>query len=210
MLAVFAMGSLGNGDVDQGRRLAEAAVHHAERSRNPSALAMAGYALGWALCDEDSETAIESLSGTIELCQAGAIDAVHAPAVCQRAVLLLLDGKPTEAVRDLQWGFERSVEIGDALTIGAATLATVAALAKSSMPEPAAVVLGTLDAVVIWSFITSGFTVLDVDELRAEIRRSLPAEHFDAEHARGASMQYAEAIDFVRVSIRRLEESFQN
>jgi len=104
MLAVFAMGSLGNGDVDQGRRLAEAAVHHAERSRNPSALAMAGYALGWALCDEDSETAIESLSGTIELCQAGAIDAVHAPAVCQRAVLLLLDGKPTEAVRDLQMG----------------------------------------------------------------------------------------------------------
>ena len=78
------------------------------------------------------------------------------------------------------------------------------------MPDPAAVVLGALDATVIWSFITSGYMVLDVDELRAEIRLALPEERFDAEHARGASMQYAEAIDFVRASIRRLEESVEN
>ncbi len=156
-LAVIAMHQLGNGAISDGHRDAERALTLARRTRIPSTIVMATYALGWALFFDDPERSLAMLSETIELCEAGAIDAVLAPALCQRAVLHLQDGRLGTAVPDIRAGFERSVEIGDALTIGAATLATVMALVQAEMAEAAGVVLGALDAGVIWTFAASGY-----------------------------------------------------
>jgi hypothetical protein len=204
-LAVGAMHRLGNGDFAGGRRDAERALEYAHRSHQPSALAMATYARGWSLCGgDDDDDAVEALTETIALCQAGAIDAVLAPAQCQRGVLRLHAGRRSDAVVDIRAAFERSVEIADALTIGAATVAAVAALLAEGLPDQAAVVVGALDAGVIFSFGGSGYGLFDPAEVRAELEAALPATEFAATHARGAAMTYDDAVAFVRAALAAL------
>jgi predicted ATPase/class 3 adenylate cyclase len=203
-LAVGAMHRLGNGDFAGGRRDAARAVEYAQRSRNPSALALATYALGWSLCGDDDEAAVEALTETIAFCQAGAIDAVLAPAQCQRGVLRFQYGRRADAVQDIRAAFERSVEIADALTIGAATVAAVAALVAEGLPDQAAVVVGALDAEVIFSFGGSGYGVFDPADVRADLEATLPATEFAAARARGAAMTYDEAVAFVRAALAAL------
>ena len=101
-LAVVAMHQLANGRFEPGRRDAERAVEMARRSRNPSALVLATYALGWSLSQDDPAAAEVALTDTIELCEAGAIDAVLAPAWCLRAVLWLDAGRYDDAVLDIR------------------------------------------------------------------------------------------------------------
>jgi len=202
--SIIAMHQLGNGLVTDGRRDAERALELARRSRIPSALVMATYALGWALSFDDPERSVATLSETIELCEAGAIDAVLAPALCQRAVLHLHEGRLAIAVPDLQAGFERSVEIGDARTVGAATLATMPALVLADMADRAAVVLGAIDAGVIWTFVASGYGIFDVSQIAPDVEATLGIEAFAAARARGAAMSYDEAVAFVRTGLSDL------
>ena len=162
---------------------------------------MATYALGWALSFDEPERSMEMLSETIELCEAGAIDAVLAPALCQRSVLHLQSGRLASAIPGIQAGFERSVEIGDNLTIGAATLATVAALVQAEMAEAAGVVLGAVDAGVIWTFEASGYGIFGAAEMAPDIEAALGAEARATARARGAAMTYDEAVAFVRAAL---------
>ena len=200
-LAVIALHQLGNGKRSDGRGDAERAIALARRTRIPSCLVMATYALGWALSFDEPERSMEMLSETIELCEAGAIDAVLAPALCQRSVLHLQSGRLASAIPGIQAGFERSVEIGDNLTIGAATLATVAALVQAEMAEAAGVVLGAVDAGVIWTFEASGYGIFGAAEMAPDIEAALGAEARATARARGAAMTYDEAVAFVRAAL---------
>jgi predicted ATPase/class 3 adenylate cyclase len=203
-LAVGAMHQLGNGELESGRRDAERAVEFAQRSRNPSALALSTYALGWALCGADDDAAEDALTETIAFCETGAIDATLAPAQCQRGVLRLQSGRHREGVLDIRSVFERSVEIADALTIGAATASTVCALALQGMPAQAAVVMGTLDSGVIFSFGGSGYGLFDLEEVRTQITRALSPTDYSSNQARGAALTYDDAVSFVRAVLADL------
>jgi predicted ATPase/class 3 adenylate cyclase len=203
-LAVGAMHKLGNDELESGRHDAERAVEFAQRSRQPSALALATYALGWSLCGIDDDAAVDALTENIALCEAGAIDATLAPAQCQRGVLRLHAGRRREGLRDIRAAFERSVEIADALTIGAATVSTVCALVEQGMPEHAAVVIGALDAGVIFSFGGSGYGLFDPDEVRAQVMASLSPSAYSSNRARGAAMTYDDAVAFLRTALAEL------
>jgi predicted ATPase len=203
-LAVGAMHQLGNQELESGRVDAQRAVEFAQRSRNPSALALATYSLGWALCGVDDDAAVDALSENIKLCEGGAIDATLAPAQCQRGVLRLHAGRHREGVPDIRAAFERSVEIADALTIGAATMSTVYALAEQRLPGAAAVVMGVLDAGVIFSFGGSGYGLFDLEELRTQIMTALSPSDYASNHGRGAAMSYDDAVAFVRAALADL------
>lgn len=205
-LAVIAMHQLGNGLRAEGLRDAERSLVLARRSRIPSCVVMATYALGWALSFDQPEAAIATLSETVELCEAGAIDAVRAPALCQRAVLRLQAGRLADAVPDIRAGFERSVEIADSLTIGAATLATVSALVQAGQAEQSATVLGALDAGVIWSYGASGYGIFDASEVAPTVEATAGPDAYRAAHARGAAMSYDDAIAFLRSALDGLRE----
>jgi hypothetical protein len=204
VLAIGAMHQLANGRVESGRRDAERALECAQRSRQPSALAMATYALGWALCGVEDDGAADVLTETIELCEAGAIDAVLAPAQCQRGVLRIHAGRRREGILDIRAAFERSVEIVDALTIGAATVATAWALVEQGMCEPAAVVIGMVDSGTIFSFGGSGYGLFDPEEIRARVIGALSPADYASNQARGAAMAYDEAVAFVRIALADL------
>jgi hypothetical protein len=195
---------LGNDDHDRGREYAERAVVLARRSRNPSTLTMATYALGWSQCADDPDTAITTLTETIRLCEAGSFDAVLAPAMCQRGVLHVTAGRLPEAVQDIRAGFERSVEIRDELTIGAAALASVAVLERLGSAEAAAAILGALDAGVLFNYSGSGYGLFHIDELRSAVAAVLPEEEFAVADRQGAAMSYDEAVVFVRESLTAL------
>ena len=198
-LAIIAMHRLGNRDVEGGRRDAEEAAALAQRSRNPSTMVLSLFALGWSLCQDEPDRAIKTLSETIRLCDAGAIDAVLAPARCLRATLRLQTGQLEHAIPDLRAGFECSVEIGDILTIGAAATATVPALVQAGVPETAAVILGALDQGVIPNFETSGYGVFEVAGLHPQVQSALSEKgRYERAHARGAAMTYDDAVAFVR------------
>jgi hypothetical protein len=107
-------------------------------------------------------------------------------------------------VLDIHAAFERSVEIADALTIGAATVAAVAALLAEGLADRAAVVVGALDADVIFSFSGSGYRVFDPAEVRADLEAALSAAEFAAAHARGVAMTYDDAVAFVRSALAEL------
>jgi len=208
--AVIAMHQLGIGLRSEGRRDAERALELARRTRVPTNLVMATYALGWALSFDEPERSIAVLGETVDLCEAGAIDAVLAPALCQRAALHLQDGRLRDAVPGLRAGFERSVEIRDSLTIGAATLATVPALVQGGMGEAAAVVLGALDAGVIWTFEASGYGIFDAARMEPEVEATIGRTAFEHARARGAAQTYDEAIAFLRASLEALQEAVTN
>jgi len=197
MLAVIAMSHLASGDVAGGRRYAESAVDHARRSRCPSTIVMATFALGWSLIDDDAATAIEHLTHTIELCRDGAIDAVYAPALLHRASLRLSRDQTADAVVDLRRGFLHSVEIADELTIGAGAVIAIAALARADRPDVAAVIIGILDAEVMPNYWAGGRGARQVDELREELLARLVESEYRAAHAHGASMSYDEAVAYI-------------
>jgi predicted ATPase/class 3 adenylate cyclase len=206
-MAVLALDYLNNGEFPEGRREAERALELAERSRNPSALTVATFALGWALCPFDPSAAIDALDRAIDLCRSGATDAAHAPALCQRAVLLLEQGDGRSAVADLRWAFERSVEIGDELHLGFSSLAAVIALSRSEMTERAAAGLGAIDAGVIFVWAPWAFPRFPVDDVRSDLRARLGDADFAAAHERGTSMTHEEAIAFIRESLDELARS---
>ena len=203
-LAVKAIHRLGNDDLDGGRIDAERAIAFAQESRNPSSLTMATYALGWSLISTDPEAAAGLLTETIELCEAGAIDAVLAPAWCQRALLVLQDGNLVDAVADIHRAFARSVDIADGLTTGASTVATVAVLTATGRAEAATVVLGALDAQVIFNFAGSGYGLFNLGGLRATLTEQLGVAEYERAHGRGGRMSYDDAIAFARDALNDL------
>jgi len=202
-LAVKAFHRLANQDPG-GRVDAEQAFALAQRSRNPSALAMATYALGWARCGIDDDAAFEHLTETITLCRAGAIDAVLGPALCQRAVISLERGAPGDAVEDIHAAFARSVDIGDALTMGAAAATSIALLIAAGQTEAAAVIVGALDAQAIFNFAGSGYGLFDVEILRATLAETLEPAAYQRAHDQGARMSSEEAVSFARDAMHAL------
>lgn len=99
-----------------------------------------------------------------------------------------------------------SVEIADALTIGAATLATVPALLQGGMAERAAVVRGALEAGVIWTFEGSDYGIFDAAQMAPAVEAALGPEGYRTAHERGAIMSYDEAIDFLRAGLDALRD----
>jgi hypothetical protein len=205
MLAVIAMSHLGGGDVASGHRYAESAVEHARRSRCPSTIVMATFALGWSLIDDDAATAIEHLTHTIELCRDGAIDAVYAPALLHRASLRLSLDQPADAVADLRRGFLHSVEIADELTIGGGAVIASSAMARADRPDVAAVMFGIIDAEVMPNYWGGGRGARQVDELRDELLARLVESEYRAAHAHGASMSYDEAVAYIGHTLNDLQ-----
>jgi hypothetical protein len=205
-LGILAMFRLGNGDFGGGRSDAEEALALARRCRNPSTLAMATFSTGWSLCRDDPATASAMFSETIDLCRAGAIDAVLSAALCQRALLRFGAGDMHAAAPEIGAAFRRSVEVGDRLSVGAAAGVIAAMLALAGETDAAATCLGAIEANVIPNFMTLGFrqVELDLDALHEQLQEALGDVPFRRSRERGATMTYEEATDFVRGAIDRL------
>jgi hypothetical protein len=72
------------------------------------------------------------------------------------------------------------------------------------MAEPAAVVIGTLDAGVIFSFGGSGYGLIDPEEIRSRVVGVLSPSDYASNQARGAAMTYSDAVAFVRAALADL------
>ena len=72
------------------------------------------------------------------------------------------------------------------------------------MAESAAVVVGTIDCGVIFSFGGSGHGLFDPEEIRARVIGALSPSDYASNQTRGAAMAYDEAVAFVRAALADL------
>jgi hypothetical protein len=172
---------------------AEEALAIARSAGNPSALAMALYAYGWAIDADDPDGARAAYEEAIEVSRSGASDATLTPALSRVAPLRLGAGDVAGATAALREAVMYSRDIGDRGTM--AWLIPMAAhiAFETGLLDAVPVLMGIAESELVaplWAGIDES------SELRAAAASRLGTQAYEAGVARGASLPYDDAVVF--------------
>jgi predicted ATPase len=182
------------GDSIVARREAESALRQARKSANPTALAAALMANGWALITDDVAAALAALDESIALSRQGASPQSFATALRLAALIRIRTGDLPRAARDLREAIERSHHEGYRLTFDASILSGIEILIRLDHLEQAAVFDGIASTGLTreyragreWAHQQSGI---------ASARAALGPDPYDAAFQIGAAMTYDQAVE---------------
>jgi predicted ATPase/class 3 adenylate cyclase len=182
----------------EAHQMAAAALAGARESRNPTALAIAWWALACSISADDPARANAALAESLALTRAGAGDGVYGISLCLAAALHARLGDRNAAMTLLKEGVRHGRDTGNGMTIASAVSFGVQAMADLSQPEAAAILAGAL---------ATNFEPFDnVIQLperslrRAKLDRvheALGGSAFDAAFTRGAAMSPDEVVDYI-------------
>jgi predicted ATPase len=188
-----ALFEMATGHFTEARSRAEQALGIARSVGNPSALAMALYAVAWATDTEDPDTARAAYEESIALSRSGASDAAFSPCLSRVAPLRLRAGDTSGAIDALREAVMYSRDAGDRGTL-AWLIPMVALVAhKTGLVDTIPVLMGISDSEVIaptWAGVDEGA------EVREAAAARLGALVYESGLARGASLPYDDAVAF--------------
>ena len=141
--APWAMVDIIEGDLPGARERAHHAVSIAREGRNPSALALSLYTLGWATMDVDPDRSLALFDEAIDLVRAGAADMVLAHSLARAAALRAERGE-VGSIAQVHEALVFAREIGSRPTLMVVLDYAVDVLAALGHAEAAAVVAGYL------------------------------------------------------------------
>ena len=188
LLAVIAMFHVFAGNLADARRTAEESVRISRRVANPSQLATALAALGYAWVPDDPRAALAALDESLALTDSGASDVVLTHALSSAAVARAALGQTTESLELLSRSLRHSVFCGDLPGLAGAVAHGLAVIIDFGRPELLVLWTATIDEneyfvhdhqreLVERAEARAAQTV--DPERRAEIRSSIAALTFD-------------------------------
>jgi hypothetical protein len=184
----WAMVDIIEGDLPAARDRAEQAVSIAREQRNPSALALSLYTLGWATMDIDPHRSLALFDEAIDLVHAGATDMVLAHSLARAATLRADRGEPA-SITQVHEALTFAREIGARPTLMVVFDYAVDVLAGLGHAEAAAVVAGYLaesDQSLLYP--VEGTERERRRRSRDRARVALGDEEYERAAARGATM----------------------
>jgi predicted ATPase/class 3 adenylate cyclase/DNA-binding winged helix-turn-helix (wHTH) protein len=190
------------GDSIVARREAESALRQARKSGNPTALAAALMANGWALITDDFPAALAALDESIALSRQGASQQSFATALRLAALIRIRTGDLPHAAWDLREAIEGSHQKGYRLTFDASILTGIEILIRLDHLEQAAVFDGIASTGLTPEY-RAGREWAHQQSVIASARAALGSVQYDAAFHTGAQMTYDQAVDH---SLRILDD----
>ncbi len=172
----------------------EVALRQARAIANPSTLAYALLACGWALSADDPASAVASLEECIALCRQGANPNVFGVALALAACTRVRTGDLAHAARDLREGVARSHQTGSRGAIYLSVLNGIELLTALDRYTEAAV----FDGIVSTGFPTEWRAATAWAHQRAATTRARAASgpgRYDAAFQGAAAMTYDRAVE---------------
>jgi predicted ATPase/class 3 adenylate cyclase len=191
------------GDLDRALELVTPMVSVARRGRNPSALAIALYAFGWASWQHDPDAALAALEESAELTRNGATESAFGPCLSQIARLLAKHGDLEGAFARLREAITHTYQIADYGELAGTLLAATTVLAGAGRAEATAAIDGFATDGLAADF-GIGYQGAERDEqveAQERARTELGDAAYDAAHARGAAMSYEEIVDLALAAL---------
>ena len=189
------------GDYASARVEADLALEAARRSRNPTAISGAQFALAVALAHDEPERSQRALDESIALAREGTSGGLLGFALGRRALLRADAGDVAGAQRDARAAVSHSHQRGDGPMLTAALECVVGVFEKLGREEAAAVVAGALESGTVAAVqrpLDVGMSAgLGVAASLARVRDALGAEQYSAAHAQGALMSADSAVEYV-------------
>jgi predicted ATPase/class 3 adenylate cyclase len=182
------------GDAVVARREAESALRQARKSANPTALAAALMANGWALITDDSAAALAALDESIVLSRQGASPQSFPTALRLAALIRIRSGDLPHAARNLREAIERAHHGGYRLTFNASILSGIEILVRLDRLEQAAVFDGIASTGLTPEYRAGGEWTHQLSAI-ASARAALGPDRYDAAFKTGAAMTYDEAVE---------------
>jgi tetratricopeptide (TPR) repeat protein len=190
------------GDSIVAGREAESALGQARTSANPTALAAALMAKGWALITDDLAAALAALDRSIALSRQGASPQSFPTALRLAALIRIRTGDLPHAARDLREAIERSHHGGYRLTFDASILSGIEILIRLDLLEQAAVFDGIASTGLTPEY-RAGTEWAHQQSAIASARAALEPDRYDQAFHTGAQMTYDQAVDH---SLRILDD----
>jgi predicted ATPase/class 3 adenylate cyclase len=183
-------------DVDTAKREAQMALELARQIDNPSSLAMASCALGWALALEDPKTAASHLERSIALTRSGASDVVLSTSLTRLATIKARRGE-ADALPVLHEALRHAHDDGDAGQVAGTLDRAAVVLAELGRNEAAATVTGgVLDGAAAAMVLATPTEVIERDEASQRLRAELGVDRYEDAFARGGTMSFDELVGF--------------
>jgi hypothetical protein len=183
----------------EARARADQLMDLARQLRNPSVLATALGALGFVLVDTDPDAAIAALEESVALTRAGATDGAFGPSLGELARLHAQAGDLPSALDVLRSAVIYTRDVGDHLTTSAGLSRAVEILAAAGHDE-AAVVLSS--AVSHGELASQMLALVEQQQpLLDQLRSRLGDDRYEAAHARGARLNYDDAVQYALAEI---------
>jgi predicted ATPase len=197
MQVVPAMAEIMHGDIAKARHEAQTTLTVARNSRNPSAIALATFELGWALMYQEPDEALRVFDESIQLVRQGAADMIFPHVLARAAVLRAAKGART-ALSDLRDAITFSYDFGGQTTMVAVLDYSVRVLASLGHHETGAVIAGFLDTGQIASlFPVDGPERAGREQARENMLDKLGPTAYDEAQSRGAHLTYDGLIDYL-------------
>jgi predicted ATPase/class 3 adenylate cyclase len=191
------------GDFERARRYADDALELAREVGNPTALAGALAALGWARWIDDPERALVAIKESTRLRHGGG---VFAPALSIGAVIESRAGDSLAALVDLRDALGYATDAGLRTTVLSVIDRGVIVMAEVGNPESAAVFGGAVTAGSLASLTTVAHSVegsMRADALEV-VRERFGVDAYTTSAERGAAMTYEELVDYALAEIDRM------
>jgi hypothetical protein len=202
--STYSMFEAAAGELDTARAAADDAIALARTTHNPSAVAMALYASGWATAIDDPARARQVFEESIALFHAGACDAVYIASLSRLAPLLLLDGDVEGALVALDESIRYTYDDGDRATLVYAIDIAARVFAILGRDEEAAVFAGISEAGVVARLgallgAERSLRTQALDDTKARLGEAV----FSAAFRAGMAMSYEEAVDYSLAALAR-------
>jgi hypothetical protein len=177
---------------------AELALRHARETANPTLLAGALFAYGFARgIADDPAAALAAFDESITLGRQGASPTMFAATLIYAAGVRVFTGDLPHAARDLREGVERSHQTGFRTTVYSGVWAGVEILIRLDHLENAAVFDGIASTNTAPEYRTfAGTVTTDLQAAIASARTAYGPDRYDAAFQVGAQMTYDQAVEY--------------
>jgi predicted ATPase len=208
LLVTEAMAWTAAGDYAAARPPAMEAVEVARRVQNPALSAFAFCAAAGAIWPTEPQTALTLIEDSLALTRAGAFDPVLGTALTWAGFIRAQNGDLPGALAVLQEAIAQQQADGNRLLLNMTLQIAAVVLARLGEAEPAAVLSGAFSAhfPLAVSAVNENDT-MGIGEAQSLARHALGEAAHGAALARGAAMDYDEAVGFTLGEFRRLTAS---
>jgi len=198
------------GDSAAARIEADLSLESAKRSRNPSALASAQFAVAVATWSDDRAASGRALDEAIRMGQTGIGGGGLGYALARRAVLRADRNDFAGSVRDLKYALSRATDRGDRPMLTIALECAMAVLAGAGHHEATLVLAGSLENERNqWAGRSLDFGMASDLELVERVRRAVDATGEGAQpaRARGRTLDVDDAVAYALIELAGAAES---
>jgi len=195
------------GDLDEARREAEESLRIARPLQNPTALALALFAVGWSFAVDEPDAALAALDESIALTRAGGVDSAFGSTLAIAAQIRARQGDARGALEGAREAIAYSHDVGDRMNMSTAIARGASIAAMLGYQDLGAVVAGIVEGAALGVRLSEHFSESEIADYRLvqeQARTAIGDAAYDAATARGAAMGSDEVVAYTLGELDRI------